>query len=290
MLGSTAAEATGSSTLGCWSTRGANGKATLRLLALVAILCGCADTGITQRPVSYGETARSNYEKGESELRDENFAEAIKYFTFVKSRFPFSRYATLAELRIADAYYAQEKFLEAADAYKLFTKFHPTHPRVLDGYAAYRVCEAYVKQIPSDWFIVPPSHEKDQSFTRDALRELSIFLRAHADSKYLPKVKKLYRRCVRKLADHELYVARFYLDRDKPKAAILRLETVLRRYPDAGVHPQVMLLLGKTYLGLEQLDKARETFVALAKQYADDPNGAKARLYLDYIEGRKKRR
>ena len=69
------------------------------------------------------------------------FWRAISYFTFVKNRFPFSRYATLAELRIADAFFAQDKFADAADAYKLFIRFHPNHPEVTDGYAAYRVCK-----------------------------------------------------------------------------------------------------------------------------------------------------
>ena len=258
----------------------------LLYVCLLSTVMGCASDG-TLKNVSYRDTARANYAKGMDELKDDNHPEAIKYFTFVKSKFPFSRFATLAELRLADTYYAQEKYVEAIDAYKLFIKFHPTHPEVTGGYASYQICRAYMEQIPGDWFLVPPSHEKDQGATKDALRELQGFVRTFKRSKYLPKVKDLYHKCLRKLADHELYVARFYLERDKPKATILRLETLLNKYPDAGVDPEVMLLLGQTYMKLDQKKKARETFAKLVKRYPNDGNSAKAKLYLEYLSGQR---
>lgn len=255
---------------------------------LAALLLGpaCATTKKSARPVSYTQTAASNYKKGMVQLKDESFAEASKYFNFVKNRFPFSRYSTLAELRLADVVFAQEKFSTAIDAYKLFIKFHPMHPQVLDGYAAFRICEGYVKQIPSEWFLVPPSHEMDQSATRQALSELTLFLRRYRQSKYRKKGLELHRATLRQLIAHELYVARFYLDRDKPKATILRLEGVLRRYPGAGVDPEVMLLLGKTYLKMNERVKAKATFSQLVAKYPKDANAAKAQLYLRYLGGR----
>jgi outer membrane protein assembly factor BamD len=134
---------------------------------------------------------------------------------------------------------------------------------------------------------VPPAHEKDQGAVKDAMRELQAFLRTFKRSEHLPKVKKLYRKCIRKLADHELYVARFYLERDKPKATILRLETLLSRYPDAGVDPEVMLLLGQTYMKLDQKKKAVATFAKLLRKYPNDANSAKAKLYLRYLAGQR---
>lgn len=91
-------------------------------LALAAAACGGDDKG---KPVTYQLTAKQNYEKGLTELKDENHLEAIKYFSFVKTRFPYSRYATLAELRIADTHLARGRYIEAVDAYRQFIKFHP---------------------------------------------------------------------------------------------------------------------------------------------------------------------
>jgi len=246
---------------------------------------GCAEIQGPAHKVSYMETARSNFKKGAQELKDENYLDAVKFFQYVKNKFPFSRYSTLAELRIADAYFAQQKYLEAINAYKLFLKFHPIHPEVKSGYVSYKICQSYVEQIPSDWFLVPPSYEKDQGATKDALRELIIFKRTFPHSKYQSKVRDLFRRCTRKLAAHEMYVARFYLNQDKPKGAILRLETLLARYPDAGVDPEVMLLLGKTYIKMKEREKAKKTMLSLLKKYPDSPYSAKAQLYLNFLSG-----
>jgi outer membrane protein assembly factor BamD len=258
------------------------------LLLMGVFFCGSLNCSGTQgggREISYRETARSNYDKGMAALKDENFIEANKYFTFVKNKFPFSRYATMAELRLADTYYAEQKFLEAVDAYRLFIKFHPTHPEVTKGYAAYRICQAYVEQIPSDWFLVPPSYEKDQGATHDALRETTTFLQTYPRSPYFSQVQVLHRQLVRRLADHELYVARFYLDRDKPNGAILRMETLLKKYPDAGVDPEVMFILGQTYLKMKQREKAQNTFASLVKKYPNNLYSAKAKLYLKFMSG-----
>jgi outer membrane protein assembly factor BamD len=259
----------------------------VRALCLAGGLCGlvsaCASSTTKTKKLSYGQTAKANYDKGMEELEDESYPEAVRYFSFVKSRFPFSQYATLAELRMADALFEQEKYAAAVDAYKLFISFHPTHPKVVSGYVGYRVCEAQLKQIPEDWFLIPPSHEKDQTTTRQAMSDLLSFMRSHPEGKYFKKVQKLYRQCLRRLVAHELYVARFYLERDKPKATIMRLEGILRRYPDAGVDPEVMLLLGQTYMKLDEMAKAQQTFTALVSKYPDDVNSAKAKLYLRHL-------
>jgi len=252
------------------------------LLAALA-LTACTTNFAFTRTVSYKNSAEANYQKGINEMKDEGFPEALKYFVYVKNKFPFSRYATLAELRIGDTYFAMEKYLDAIDAYKQFQKFHPTHPEVVNGYAAYRICKGYIRQIPSDWFFVPPSHEKDQSATHDALRELKYFLKTYPKSKHREKAEKLYQQCLKGIADHELYVARFYLERDKPQATILRLETVVERYPDAGMTAEVMLMLGKTYLKLKQQDKAKETFSLMVSKHPDSPYSAKAKLYLQHM-------
>src|SRR6185295_2677769 len=89
----------------------------------------------TDDKTEYSVSARQNYETGMQKLDDEDWAEAAKYFTFVKARFPYSKYAVLAELRIADTLFGAGAYLEAIDGYKLFIKFHPTHVMVSTGYA-----------------------------------------------------------------------------------------------------------------------------------------------------------
>jgi len=254
------------------------------LLLVAAGTTGCGDD--KGKNVKYQLTAKQNYDKGLKELKDENFVEAIKYFTFVKTRFPFSRFATLAELRVADAHLARGRYVEAVDAFRQFIKFHPTHEMTENGYAHFKICESHYKQIPDEWFLSPPAYEKDQTSTREALKEYDVFLAKYPDSRYIKDARKQRTIALKKLIDHELYVARFYLSRNKPKGTALRLRGILEQFPGTGNEPEIMILLGQTYLQMEQIDKARDTFKRLIEEHPKDYNARRARLYLEYINKR----
>jgi outer membrane protein assembly factor BamD len=257
------------------------------LLAWVSFACSSesASNFFRTTPVFY-PTAQQNYEMGVKELKSGNYLQAQSYFQHVRHTFGFSRWATLSELGVADALFGQDKLTEAIDGYKNFIKAHPGNERVQDGYAAFRIGLAYYKEIPTDFFIMPPSYEKDQGPVLDALRELTAFADQYGDSPYAAEARKHIGECVRRLTDHELYVARFYLDANKPYAAIGRLEGIIKDYPASQREPEIMLLLGKTYLKMEKATEARATFVKLATQHPEDFRAEKAKLYIQFIDKR----
>src|SRR5262249_50783750 len=113
------------------------------VVAALAPCFGCASSDEATKPITYSLTAKQNYEKGLGELKDENYPEALKYFQFVKSKFPFSKFAVLADLAVADTQFARGNYTEAIDAYKSFARLHPTHEKVEDGYVAFKVGESY---------------------------------------------------------------------------------------------------------------------------------------------------
>jgi outer membrane protein assembly factor BamD len=257
------------------------------LLALFTCACAseAASNFFRSAPTFY-PTAQQNYEMGIKELKKSNWLNAQAYFLHVHKNFGFSKWATLSELGLADAQFGMDKYTEAVDGYKGFIKAHPGNERVQDGYAAYRIGLSYFKEIPSDFFVMPPSYEKDQGPVIDALRELTAFADQYGDSPYAAEARKLIGECVRKLTDHELYVARFYLDANKPYAAIGRLEGIIKDYPASQREPEIMLLLGKTYLKMEKPTEARATFQKLSSQHPEDFRAEKAKLYIQFIDKR----
>jgi outer membrane protein assembly factor BamD len=257
------------------------GLALAVLVFLVAPSCASDDSGETV--VTYSLTAKQNYDKGLVEMEDENYLEAQKYFRFVKSKFPFSKFAVLAELALADARFRQGEYQSAIDAYKTFARLHPTHEKVDDGYVAYRICECYVEEMPEDWLILPPAAEKDQSAVQDALRELSDFIDKFPESEYLEQARTRRRDVVRRLVEHEVYVARFYLAQGHPKAAILRLEGAIKRYPDSGREADLLLTLGQTHLEMGNPKTAKATFLRVVDEYGQAPQAQRATVFLDFI-------
>ena len=239
----------------------------MMLLLVAAFACG---GGSGEGKVDYSVSAHQNYERGLKELEEEDWVAAAKYFSFIKARFPYSKYAVLAELRLADAEYGAEHYLQAIDAYKQFIKFHPSHEMVANGYASFRIGSAYMQMLPDDMWILPPSREKDQSATSDAHRELTEFVKKYPRSPHVPKAKEYLRSINHRLAEHEMYVAKFYWKRDEPMGTVLRLRRLLDRHAGAGYDQEALYLLGKAYLAIDEPKRARQVWERLVREYPKD--------------------
>ncbi len=251
---------------------------TLALGAVIAIACGGGKAGTGA--VEYSVSAQKNYDKGMEELERKDWLAASKYFAFIKTRFPYSKFAVLAELRLADAELGAEAFIEAIDSYRLFIKFHPTHEMVANGYAAYKIGEGFAAQLGSDFWLFPPSYEKDQSSTEDAATELKTFLDKYPDSPYREKAQKILEQVGKRLADHEWYVARYYWDRGRPMATVLRLRRLLERYRGVGYDEEALWLLGRAYVAVGEAARAKTTFQELVAKHPQHSKAADARAAL----------
>jgi outer membrane protein assembly factor BamD len=245
-------------------------------IACAAAIAGCGATsgGVS---VSYSVSAQKNYEKGLTELDKKDWIAASKYFAFIKSRFPYSKYAVLSELRLADAELGAEQYLEAIDSYRLFIKFHPTHKEVASGYASFKIGEAYYKELPEDFWLFPPTYEKDQSSTEDAQNELKTYLDKYPDSQYRKQAVDILKKVGKRLADHEWYVAKYYWDRGKPMGTVLRLRRLLERYRGVGYDIEALWLLGRAYVAVDMPDRAKLTWSELVAKFPQSSRAGEAR-------------
>lgn len=256
----------------------------MRSAALAAgILCLAACKTGPDLSADYGQTARENYDLAVGEFADKDYDEAIQYADFVRIRFPFSRYAVEAELLIARAEYAQGNYVTAQDAFKQFYKLHPTHKHVQNGWCAYMAAVSAYMNAPEGFFLMPPHYQRDQDQLQDALVELAYFFDHYPGSPMEAYAVKLRDDIRRRLLEHELYVAKFYLDRDHPEAAIGRLESAHKAYAGIGLDAEVLFLLGQTYLRMDEIELARASFAELQTQHPRHHHGRQARLYLKYI-------
>jgi outer membrane protein assembly factor BamD len=234
------------------------------VVAAVLVSCG-GRNGPTS--VDYSVSAQKNYDRGMAELDHHEWTAAGKYFAFIRSRFPYSKFAVLAELRLADAQFGAEQYLDAAESYKVFSKLHPTHELVASGYASLRIAEAYYKQLPGDMWILPPSYEKDQTSIEEAETQLRSYLDKFKDSPFRKRGQQLLINVGRRLAEHEWYVATYYWDRGKPMGTVLRLRRLLDRYPDTGYDARALWLLGRAYVKVDMPDRARDSWTQLVAKF-----------------------
>jgi len=197
------------------------------LLALTA--CAGATTNLAGE-VTYAKTAKENYDLGRAALKSHDWNDATQYFQYTKSKFAYSQYAPLAELSIADANFAQDKFIEAVDGYKNFIKDHPTSPSA--DYAGFQIAYSHYKAIPSDFFLFPPSYERDQAELFDAQIAFKDFLLSYPQSQYQPRGKELLTDVRTRLARHDMYVASYYQKKGHLKAAAWRYQGVVDNFSD----------------------------------------------------------
>ena len=228
--------------------------------------------------VEYGATAADNWKMGEQELADENYLAAQKYYQYIRAKFPYSALATKAELRIADCLFLRDRWLEAIDAYTNFTRIHPAHEDV--GYATFKVGESYARQIPSDWFFLPPASEKDQAAIRDAARALQAYVDRFGRDKWIDEGKKLLREVREKQVAHERAVASFYKRIDKPRAWAGRLEIIRAEYGDVGADDQLLAELVEAWSQVPDRAKASAALSELKSKFPGSALLAPAELML----------
>jgi outer membrane protein assembly factor BamD len=250
-----------------------------RALALCLALAGCGSGRVSiGGEVRYGKTAEEDYTAGEEELKARNFVEAAKFFEHVRTKYPYSRYAALSELKLADVKFAEEHFVEAAAAYEQFVKLRPTHEQV--DYAEFRVGYSHWKDAPKDFFLFPPTHEKQQEQVHLAAKSLGAFVENRPRSKYRPEAEKLLAQARARLAEHEWYVAEFYAKRGHWAGVAGRLETLLGQYPGSPREGAALYQLAQAYLKLNERFRAQQRLQELIVKHPQDPRRADAEKLL----------
>lgn len=246
----------------------------------MALGAGCGAKQDTA-DLSYSEGAEVAFAEAMKDFDRGNCLEAEPAFRQVRKGFPFSGYAALSELRLSDCMFRQQKYAEAVEAYRRFVRSRPAHAEL--PYARFQIARSYFKQIPGDWFLAPPAHERDQSATKDALIQLQRFIADYPENELAEQARELQQKCLSRLARHELYVARYYVSKGKRLGAMGRLQGMLTTYPGSVVEPEAMLLLGRLYMEDRDRDRARRMFVAIRERYPETDEGRRAKGFLNRL-------
>ncbi|MFU8806207.1 MAG: outer membrane protein assembly factor BamD [Bradymonadaceae bacterium] len=248
----------------------------LLLVSLVAVT-GCR-TSSGDKPTTYSDMAEHTYFQGERSFEKKDYFKAMQSYNTVRNQFPYSRYAALADLRIADAYYAQEQYSSSIEQYRSFVRLYPRHEEVT--YAYWRIANSFYEQMPSDWWLMPPAHERDLSRTREAVRELRLFLKHFPESEYAPEAQRKLAEVRQRIAEHEYYVAEFYLRNKNHKAVVGRLTYLLTHYAGLGFDREALLQLGKSYLEIGERERAITALEDLVQVHPNSEQAKEARRYL----------
>lgn len=233
-------------------------------VALAAPLAGCAtaeeraakkatEEAATQVPV---ETMYSN---AAAALDSGAFFEAAQKFDDVDRQYPYSQWATRAQLMAGYAHYRNLRYDEAVLALDRFIELHPGDDNV--AYATYLRALCYYEQI-SDV-------RRDQRMTELALDNLQRVVERFPETKYARDALLKIDLTQDHLAGKEMEIGRYYLVRKQYQAAINRFQHVVDDFQTTTHVPEALHRLTEAYLALGILPEAQKTAAILGYNYPE---------------------
>lgn len=239
------------------------------LLLLVGLLSLTACAPKTVVPPS--KQAGIYFQEGEDYFEQGLYTDAITSWEKVRDSYYSPELNTLAELKIAEAYYLDGKYIEAAVAYEEFLKNHPDHPQVPQVLFQMGLC--YIEQMRD--------YDQDQTATAHALNAFQTLKQRFPDYPRREEVNIYIDRCMNQLAANEFYIGRYYLKTKEYKAAMLRFEAILKDYPNYYERDKTYFYLGQSYLKNGQRDKAVEVFNRLFNEYPQSEHIISAQKFIE---------
>jgi len=212
-------------------------------------------------------------------LTGSDYDRIFKLLKEIQLRYTYSPYATLAELRTADAYFKKEEYEQASIEYEEFLKRHPGHPET--PYATFRLALSYYKQ--------RKSYDRDPTPVREALKWFNFFIDKYPDSPLVGEAEKKINWCRMILAEREMYIGKFYEKRKNYKAAAERYRVVVTQYSNTKKLEEALFLMGKSYYNANEMEPAKEALRRVVEEFPKAKYHDKAAALLSQIERREKK-
>lgn len=236
---------------------------------------------------SYLDSIRLNYDAGVMSLANKEYDKAISYFQFIKSKYPFSQYAALSDLRIADAKFQEEKYIESASLYEVFLRLHPRHEQ--SEYAFFQVALSFFNAIPSHFFLFPDPASLDQSQTEEALKAFDRFLLQYPVSAYAKQALEKKNHLFETLARHNSLIADYYLRRGRYLKAVNRFLRVFDLYPQTKESENSLFLAAQVWESkINNLEMAVELYNKIINNYPQSSFASEAKTSLKRIKKHRK--
>lgn len=243
----------------------------LSLLLLSALFFNVGCSSVEKYDTSTPEGA---YKSAEEYEADERYEESIAKYAEVKNKHPYSRFAILSELKIADVQFKRESFIEAQFAYQTFKDLHPKHPQI--DYVTFRLGLSYFNQLPS-------TTDRDLSLADKSILYFDEILTSYPQSQYVSEAKSKKSEALKMLAEKELYIANFYMLKKQYDSALGRFEGLLKSFTDTGTEPAAMYGAAVAANATGDREKISRYVRALWKQYPESAEANKARSEFSHV-------
>ena len=206
------------------------------------------------------DTAEGAYAQAQQFDKDERYDESIRRYQEVKNKFPYSKYAVLSELAIADAHFSQESYPEAQVSYQSFKDMHPKYEKI--DYVTCRLALSYFNQLP-------PTADRDLSLAGKTIANFDEVIKQYPNSEYVKDAQEKKMAVLKLQAEKEIYIADFYFKQGQWDSARLRYEGEVKNFPGRGLESRALSKAAICAARASEMDRARELLTQLKQQFPD---------------------
>ena len=240
------------------------------LVLLTALAGGCAPGTAKKPPTGTPNPDKFLFDRGSENLNNHRWGVAREYFRQLVDTYPQSEYRADGKLGIGDTYvgeHSAESFVLAINEFREFLNFYPTHKRA--DYAQYKLamCHFYQMRDPM----------RDQTETRDAIRELDTFVTRYPGSTFNAEAKTHLRDAKDRLDRWDLEVGIQYYRFKWYPGAIGRLRPLIQSDPEYTSRDAAYFYLGESLVKLKQNAEALPYYERLVKEFEQSQYLAEAK-------------
>jgi outer membrane protein assembly factor BamD len=249
----------------------------LALLATALAFSSCASSGRAPVPPGTAQPDQFLFDKGNEALQKKKWLTAREYFKQVTETYTQSPIRPDAKLGVGDTYLGEgstEALVLAIAEFQEFLSFYPTNRRA--DYAQYKLGIAHFRQMRSP--------QRDQTETRDALREFQTFVARYPTSELITEVKARLRETRDRLSESELEVGRFYYRIRWYPGAYDRLSLLLKDDPEFTSRDEAYFYMGESLVKLNRPAEALPYFDKIVNEFGQSERVEAARKRIEEIK------
>jgi outer membrane protein assembly factor BamD len=249
----------------------------MRVIAVLFIalaLTACASTGDVN---SSGDTAKQAqqkktsakklYKKAHAKLQTQNYRDALKLYDEIEANYPFSPYATQAQL---EAIYASFRKGDAEVALASADRFLREHPRYPDADYVYYlqglINFSRAARQNSPLFSIDGA-TRDNSYVTQAFQSFNLLLRRFPKSRYAADARQRMIYLKDEMARRDYHIAHYYMRRGAWVAANRRAREIIKQYQGTTSVPKALLIMEKSYRKLGMDGSAEKVHKILAANF-----------------------
>ena len=197
------------------------------------------------------------YKEGMQELEDGDVILAAKKFNEAELLYPQSLWAPRSSLMAAYAYYSQLYYDDTIRELERFLKTYPNHIR--KDYAHYLLGMSYYDQITSE--------KKDLGPIKEAKKNFEFVIKNYPNTDFALDSEFKLELIEEMLAAKEMYLAKYYIQREKWIPAINRYKNVIENYETSIYVEEALHRLVEIYFRIGLIDESKKYASLLGYNY-----------------------